>query len=135
MADYEKLLQRARKSLPPTAVEEKRFELPKFESFIEGAKTIIKNFVEVSRNLGRDPNHLLKFLQAETGTFGEIEEQRLILKGQKKAEILNEKLGLYIKEFVLCKECKKPDTEIRKIENVDQIKCKACGAKYTVRKL
>ncbi|HIK00084.1 TPA: translation initiation factor IF-2 subunit beta [archaeon] len=133
--DYEKLLQRARKNLPATAVEERRFELPKFESFIEGAKTIIKNFIEVAKNLGRDPAHLLKFLQAETGTFGEIEDQRLVLKGPKKVEVLNEKLDLYIKEFVLCKECKKPDTEIRKVEHIDQVKCKACGAKYTVRKL
>src|SRR3989344_8038512 len=108
--DYEKLLQRARKNLPATAVEERRFELPKFESFIEGAKTIIKNFIEVAKNLGRDPAHLLKFLQAETGTFGEIEDQRLVLKGPKKVEVLNEKLDLYIKDFVLCKECKKPDT-------------------------
>ena len=133
--DYEKLLQRARKNLPATAVEERRFELPKFESFIEGAKTIIKNFIEVAKNLGRDPAHLLKFLQAETGTFGEIEDQRLVLKGPKKVEVLNEKLDLYIKDFVLCKECKKPDTEIRKVEHIDQVKCKACGAKYTVRKL
>ncbi|HIJ98898.1 TPA: translation initiation factor IF-2 subunit beta, partial [archaeon] len=56
-------------------------------------------------------------------------------KGQKKAEILNEKLNLYFKEFVVCKECKKPDTEIRKVEHFEQIKCKACGAKYTIRKL
>ena len=133
--DYEKLLQRARKNLPATAVEEKRFELPKFESFIEGPKTIVKNFVEVAKILGREPAHLMKFLQAETGTPGIIEESRLILKGQKKAEILNEKLNLYFKEFVVCKECKKPDTEIRKVEHFEQIKCKACGAKYTIRKL
>ena len=135
MTTYEELLQRARKNLPATAIEETRFELPKFESFTEGAKTIIKNFVEVAKTLHREPAHLLKFLQAEAGTFGEIEEQRLVLKGQKKVEILNEKLSLYIKEFVICKECKKPDTEMRKVEHVDQVKCKACGAKYTVRKV
>ncbi len=135
MSTYEELLQRARKNLPATAVEERRFELPKFESFTEGAKTIVRNFVEVAKGLGRDPHHILKFLQAEAGTFGTVEESRLVLKGQKKAEILNEKLALYIKEFVICKECKKPDTEMRKFEGVEQLKCKACGAKYTVRKI
>lgn len=135
MANYEELLQRARKNLPAQAKEEVRFELPKFDSFIQGVQTIVKNFVDVAKTLGREPEHLLKFLQAETGTSGVIEDKRLVLKGQKKVEILNEKLGIYIRDFVMCKECKKYDTELRKVEGVEQLKCKACGAKYTVKKL
>lgn len=135
MESYEQLLQRARKNLPEQATEGPRFEIPKFDSFIQGTQTIIKNFTEVAKTLGRDPQHLLKFLQAETGTKGVLDESRLILKVQKKQELLNEKLGIYFREFVVCRECKKPDTEIRKVEGVDQLKCKACGAKYTLRKI
>ena len=135
METYEELLQRARKQLPEQTTENIRFELPKFDSFIQGTQTIIKNFTEVAKTLGRNPEHILKFLQAETGTKGVLDESRLILKVQKKADLLNEKLALYVKEFVMCRECKKYDTELRKVEQVEQLKCKACGAKYTVRKV
>ena|SRR3989344_180262 len=135
MGSYEELLQRARKNLPEQTTEEVRFELPKFDSFVQGVQTIIKNFADVAKTLGRDPEHLLKFLQAETGTSGVVEDKRLVLKGQKKVEILNDKLNIYIRDFVMCKECKKYDSELRKIDSVEQLKCKACGAKYTVKKL
>ena len=135
MATYEELLQRARKNLPEQKEEDTRFELPKFDSFVQGVQTIIKNFADVAKTLGREPEHLLKFLQAETGTSGTIEEKRLILKGQKKVELLNDKLSVYIRDFVMCKECKKYDSELRKVGHIEQLKCKACGGKYTVKKL
>ncbi len=135
MSNYEDLLKRARKNMPQQAVEETRFELPKFDSFVQGTQTIIKNFVDVAKTLHREPQHLLKFLQAETGTSGIIEDTRLVLKVQKRAELLNEKLSVYIRDFVMCKECKKYDSELRKTGHIEQIKCKACGAKYTVKKL
>ena len=121
--------------MPQQAVEETRFELPKFDSFVEGTQTIIKNFVDVAKTLHREPEHILKFLQAETGTSGIIEDKRLVLKVQKRAELLNEKFSNYIRDFVMCKECKKYDTELRKADHIEQIKCKACGAKYTIKKL
>ena len=37
------------------------------------------------------------------------------------------------KEFVLCKECKKPDTELLKEDRLLFIHCLACGAKHSVR--
>ncbi|HIJ98271.1 TPA: translation initiation factor IF-2 subunit beta [archaeon] len=135
MANYEDLLKRARKNMPHQTVEEVRFELPKFDSFIEGTQTIIKNFADVAKTLHREPEHLLKFLQAETGTSGIIEDKRLVLKVQKKVELLNDKLSVYIRDFVMCKECKKYDSELRKVGHIEQLKCKACGAKYTVKKL
>ncbi|MEK6812055.1 MAG: translation initiation factor IF-2 subunit beta, partial [Nanoarchaeota archaeon] len=36
-------------------------------------------------------------------------------------------------EFVLCKECKKPDTELLREDRVTFIHCLACGAKHPVR--
>ncbi len=133
--EYTELLKRARKDLPKEVFEKSRFEIPKFESFVQGVKTIIKNFTEVARTLHRDPNHLAKFLFIEAGTAGEIKGHRLILKGKKNQDFLNSKLNDYVNEFVLCKQCKKPDTELRSEGGIDRIKCKACGAKYTVRKL
>lgn len=135
MTGYEDLLKRARKDLPTETLETKRFEMPKFDSFIQGTKTIVKNFTDVARTLQREPEHLLKYLLGEVGSFGEISGHRLILKAQKSPDFLNSKLESYANEFVLCEQCKKPDTEIRKEEGVLRIKCKACSAKYTIRKI
>jgi len=135
--EYTKLLNRAQEGLPSKgeAVEEIRFELPKFESFIEGNNTLIKNFTDVARKLEREPAHLQKYLALETGTRGELEAHRLRIKTIKNNAFLNQKLENYSNEFVICKECKKPDTELRMIDGVPWVKCKACAAKYPVRKI
>ncbi|MDP7282446.1 MAG: translation initiation factor IF-2 subunit beta [Candidatus Undinarchaeales archaeon] len=134
--EYKKLLNRAREGLPDTTeVEVVRFEMPKFESFIEGNQTLIKNFTEVARTLERDTAHLQKYLALETGSRGELEAHRLRLKTAKNNAFLNQKLATYVNEFVICKECKKPDTELRMVEGVPWIKCRACSAKYPIRKI
>jgi len=135
MNEYENLLKRARKDLPEQVLEKERFEPPRFESFVQGAKTIIKNFSEVANLLQRDQQHLIKFIAEQAGTQGEMDNHRLVIKGQKTQNFLNNKLDLYIKEFIICKQCGKPDTEIRTEEGIARIKCKACSAKYTVRKI
>ena len=40
---------------------------------------------------------------------------------------------VYTKEFVVCKECLKPDTEIIKDKAFTFVHCLACGAKHAVR--
>ena len=133
--DYEKLLDAAREKIPKEVSETGRFELPKFDSFVQGNQTLIKNFTEVARTLGRDQDHLMKFVLGAAGTSGELSGPRLTFQGQRNTEFLNSKLEEYINEFVLCRQCNKPDTELRAEEGVMRIKCKACGAKYTVRKI
>lgn len=133
-AKYEDLLKRARMNLPKQTFEERRFEMPQFNSFNQGNKTIIKNFTDVCRTLGRDPQHLIKYLLGEVGAPGELSGHRLTLKARKDEAFLNSKLNDYAKKFVFCEQCKKPDTELRKESGVLVIKCKACSAKYTVRK-
>jgi len=136
MTGYEELLDRAREGLPKQSAEDVRFEMPRFVSFMEGSKkTIIKNFSEVAKTLNRKPEHLQKYIATETGAPGEIEGPRLLLKGRKTNDFLNQKLEAYVNEFVFCEQCKKPDTEIRKQGGVPIIKCGACGAKYSIRKI
>ena len=65
MDKYEDLLERAIDQLPPEVFEHKRFKIPKAYSDIQGNRTFIKNFKEVSEGLNRDPQHLLKFLMRE----------------------------------------------------------------------
>ena len=130
--DYESLLKRAQEKLPKGIQETTRFEVPPFESFAEGAKTVISNFTEVARFLGRDPNHLMKFILAAAGSNGELDGPRLKFMGNRSTDFLNNKLDEYVKTFVNCQTCGKPDTSLYVDQKTgeNKIKCKACGANY-----
>ena len=47
---------------------------------------------------------------------------------------VNEKIALYVKTYVICQECKKPDTELIKQDGFTFIHCLACGAKHSLGK-
>ena len=130
---YEKLLDDARKNLPESTLKTERFEIPKVKGLIEGNKTIITNFYQIASIFGRDPQHLLKFLLRELATPGEISNQRLILKRKLPSSLINTKIEQYANTFVICKECKKPDTQLLKQDKVLFLKCMACGAKHPIK--
>lgn len=130
---YEELLKKAKKELPEISVERSRFEIPKISGHIEGNKTIITNFLQICDMFHRDPSQLLKYLQRELATPAYIDNQRLILGRKLSSELINKKVEQYAKEFVLCNECGKPDTQLMKQERVLFLKCTACGAKHPIR--
>jgi len=78
-------------------------------------------------------DHLAKFLQKELAVPGKIEGERLILITKLNSQKVNDKIEQYAKEFVICPECKKPDTEIVAEKGVKFKKCLACGAKSPIR--
>ncbi len=132
MQNYEKLLDEAYKDIKPIKHTE-RFEIPKIQGHLEGTKTILTNLQQISTYLRRDINHLLKFLLKELATSGKIQGNRVILQRKIPSAKINEKIESYVKEFVTCKECKKPDTELIKDKGFTFVHCLACGAKHSVR--
>jgi len=126
------LLEKAYKEVKPVKSSE-RFEIPKVKGLIEGNKTIITNFSQICSALRRQPEHLSKFLLRELATPGVLQKERLILSRKVSMERIDEKIASYVEEFVLCKECKKPDTELIKQDNFMFLHCLACGAKHPVR--
>lgn len=132
---YETLLKRAKQLVPKIAETKERFEIPRVKGHIEGNKTIVSNFMHIVKVLHRKPEHLLKFLQRELATPGDIKQDMLILGSKVSAVRLNEKINLYAKTYVICRECQKPDTELIKEQGVLMIKCHACGAKHSVKSL
>lgn len=130
---YEELLEEAYKKVKPIQTSRERFETPKVEGHIEGNKTIITNFLQICSYLRRDCIHLEKYLQRELATPSTVENERLILQRKISSLRINEKIASYIEEFVICKECKKPDTELIKQGNYVFMHCLACGAKHSVR--
>jgi|TARA_B100001971_G_C18193788_1_gene540223 translation initiation factor 2 subunit 2 len=133
METYETLLNEAYKDLKPIEKSDTRFEIPKIEGHLEGTKTILTNFPQVASYLRRDQDHLLKFLLRELATSGSIKNNRVILQRKINSQKINEKIQDYTKEFVLCTQCKKPDTEIIKEKGFSFLHCLACGAKHSVR--
>jgi len=129
---YEQLLEKAYKEVKPVETGE-RFEVPKVKGHVEGTKTIITNFSQICDTLRRDKEHVTKFLYKELATPGVIDGERLILNRKLTSVKINEKIAEYANEFVICSECKKPDTELIKENRLMFIKCLACGAKKTVR--
>lgn len=133
--DYEALLDRLVTNLPDVVKQDIRFEPPRANSAIQGNRTIIYNFNEIVHVLHRPPQHLLKYLLKELGTAGEIDGHRVVLQGRFPDIVVNNRVSNYIKEYVLCPECGKPDTQIIKEERVRVMKCLACGARHPIRNI
>ena len=131
--EYEKLLKKAYKEIPQSESTGERFDIPKASGHIQGSKTVINNFSGICSTLRRDQLHLLKYLQRELATPAIIEGPRLVLGRKLPSSLINEKIKQYTEIFVLCPECKKPDTQLKKEDRITTIKCSACGAKHPIR--
>ena len=133
MESYEDLLSSAYKDIKPIEHSGERFETPKIQGHVEGTKTILTNLQQIANTLRRDQEHILKFLLRELATSGKIKDNVVILQRKIPSAKINEKLEQYTNEFVLCKGCKKPDTEIIKQDRISFLHCLACGNKNSVR--
>ncbi|MBU0894169.1 MAG: translation initiation factor IF-2 subunit beta [Nanoarchaeota archaeon] len=130
---YETLLDSAYEKVKQIDSSNSRFEIPQIKGHFEGKKTILTNFFQIVSHIRRKPEHLQKFLNRELATSGHVEGDRLVLNNKIPSSKINEKIIAYVKEFVLCKECGKPDTELKKQDRLLFIHCLACGAKHSVR--
>ena len=131
--EYKKLLARAVKNLPEKSKSSERFEIPKCRGHIEGNKTVVSNFGQIADALQRPVEHFLKYILKELATPGEMRGTALILGTKTGASRINEKIKQYAEEFVVCKECGKPDTKIVKEGQYSFMRCMACGAKHPVK--
>ncbi|HIG51978.1 translation initiation factor IF-2 subunit beta [Candidatus Parvarchaeota archaeon] len=133
MENYEKLLEEAYSKVKSIKKDSERFEIPKVKGSVSGKNTIITNILLIANQIRRPVEHLVKFLQKELAVSGILEKERLILKTRLNSSRVNEKIELYVKEFVLCQECKKPDTEIISEKSIKFKHCLACGAKSPIK--
>lgn len=129
------MLKRLYMSLPEKTVSKERFELPTMQSTIEGKKTIIKNFSQAMKTISREEKQFYKYLTKETATAGTIEDGKLILSGKFYQDTISKLFTSYLKEYVLCHTCGKPDTQIIDKSGVKVMKCTACGAISPLKKL
>lgn len=132
---YEQLLDNIYANLPEkVSGTGERFEIPKFDYFTEGMKTVIKNFSVVCEKIRRDKPLITKFLSKELAVPAEEQGDRLVLQRKITGDIINKKLEEFVVRFVICKECKKPDTHIQELgHGLRQLICEACGARNAIR--
>lgn len=131
LPNYDDLLAHAKEVLPEVEENEERFQIPKVKGHIQGVKTVISNMNQIADMLRRPIKHLLKFLTRELASTAEQVKTLVIFGGKVSAARINEKINSYAKEFVICKECNKPDSKLTKEGDVYYFKCQACGARYT----
>jgi len=130
--DYKELLKRARSQLPSEILEHKRFEVPKPRTFVTGMRTILINFKEICDALNREPHHVLKFLSGEMATAATMQGTRAIFQGKFAHDTFDRLIERYVKEFVVCPICKRPDTKIVKERRLLFLICEACGARSSI---
>ncbi len=130
---YDNLLKRGLNQLPEVVAETARFEVPKVRGHIQGNKTIISNINEIVGIIRRPIEHLIKFLLKELAAPGEIKKTFLVIGTKVPASRINEKITEYVNRYVICSECKKPDTKLKKESGFTFITCQACGARKSVR--
>lgn len=129
--NYEELLKKARQGLPVRS--ESRFEIPQAVVVAGKKQTTIRNFLEIARTLRREPQGMAKYLFKELAVPGSIKGGELLLQSKLSSSLVNQRIREYVKDFVICKECGKPDTAVQKMDNYTFIKCEACGAKRPVK--
>lgn len=135
MVEYEKLLDRALEQIPKAVFEKSRFQIPEADVVIVGNRTVLRNFRSIASAINREPEHLIKYLLRELGAAGNLEGNQAVFQGKFVKSVVDERIKRYVEEFVLCRECGKPDTRLVKRERIQMLKCEACGARASVRSI
>ena len=128
--DYDERLDRAIEETPEIGGTSDRFDVPDPDVRQEGNASVYENFQDTVSRLGRDEDHVMKYLQNELGTSGHIDESgRARLTGEFGEDRIAAALDGYTEEYVLCDECGLPDTQIEREQGVQVLRCEACGAR------
>lgn len=110
-----------------------RYKMPRLEAKVEGRgngiKTRIVNMEDIAKALHRDPAYITKFFGCELGaqTKENSKVSTYIVNGQHDTKELDSKLDLFIQNWVLCKECGLPETDLAVSKGFIYEICNACG--------
>ncbi|KAF2125853.1 hypothetical protein P153DRAFT_369858 [Dothidotthia symphoricarpi CBS 119687] len=114
----------------------KSYKIPPPQCLREGnKKTIFANIAEICKRMKRTDEHVTQFLFAELGTSGSVAgNSSLVIKGRFQQKQIENVLRRYIMEFVTCKTCRSPDTDLSKGENrLSFVTCNSCGSRRSVQ--
>ncbi len=130
---YVELLDRAFSKLPSLSAEKSDFVIPKAEVLSEGVKTIIRNIAQIADRARRSEEEISRYVSKELSVPVSVSEHRMIISGRFNPDDINRKVTRYFELYVICKECKKPDTKLVQAEKGLYLVCEACGARYWIK--
>ncbi|KAL8847475.1 MAG: hypothetical protein Q9221_007468 [Calogaya cf. arnoldii] len=113
----------------------KSYKIPPPQCLREGnKKTIFANIADICARIKRTDEHVTQFLFSELGTSGSVDgSRRLVIKGRFQQKQIENVLRRYIVEYVTCKTCRSPDTELSKGENrLYFVSCNSCQSRRSV---
>ena len=76
---------------------------------------------------------LIKKIEKQLATKGLVEGNFVIFNTKLSAGKINTRVQEFVDQFVICKECGKPETKLSKDTGIYFIKCQACGSKYSIK--
>ncbi|KAK1771327.1 domain found in IF2B/IF5-domain-containing protein [Phialemonium atrogriseum] len=112
------------------------YKIPPPQCMREGnKKTIFANIPEICKRMKRTDEHVTAYLFAELGTTGSVDgSRRLVIKGRFQQKQIENVLRKYIIEYVTCRTCRSPDTELVRGENrLYFVTCNTCGSRRSVQ--
>ena len=101
---------------------EYRYKMPtvigKVEGRGNGIKTVIVNIIDLAFSLHREPGEVCKVFGCELGsqTTWDPKTERAVVNGAHMNPVLQAIVHIYVEQFVLCPECRLPETDY-KIKN------------------
>jgi len=130
---YDELLKRLREKAKPTEKSsEWRLEIPKVQVIWLGNKSIIRNYMDFSRVLRRDPSKFLMYLAKKLAVPASLDGERAILIGRRDGRTISAVIEKYVNERVRCSVCGSPDTNITREKRMEFLVCEACGGKSPI---
>lgn len=111
----------------------KKFLLVKPDVVFSNRKTYVRNFIEISLILKRDQSDVKLYFENELKVVSSVDaNDMLVLCGRYTQQGVETVLINYIKQNVLCPECRSSDTEIIKENRITFIKCNRCYTKKSL---
>ena len=133
--EYDDALADAFEDLPEHDAEAgSRLSVPDPEGETDGSFTRLTNIAAMADALGREPDHLHRFIQRTFGTNGQFDGNQARYNGSFSISDFDAAVEEYAAEYVLCSECGLPDTVLAKEDGIDMLRCEACGAFRPVQK-
>lgn len=135
--NYQNMLDRAYDNLPEQKGTKDRFTIPRADVRGLGRRSrrsVLMNFKQIADAIERDPQHLLKFLLNETGTRANVDGNRVIFQGRFTGDTIRNLIEIYVKKYVICTVCGRPDTHLLRDKRLTFLQCDACGARSSIGK-
>jgi translation initiation factor 5 len=118
-----------------------RYKMPAIQTKVEGSgngiKTVLPNIHDICLVIHRPEEVLMKYFQFELGAQRTVstKDDKFLLMGAHTSDRMQEKLYDFIRRFVLCKNCRNPETAIqldegKKSASISMV-CGACGKRST----